>query len=229
MSESMLTSEAANTSEGQAASQGAATDATQGAATGQPQGAEGAAQQQGAEGQTAAEGAKPEGEGADGDAGKTDDKPGAPDVYEFKAPEGKEYDPEALAKFSDVARKHNLTQEAAQNLLDDLAPVVAERQAEVIKAAQAEWTANAKADKEFGGEKLDANLSVAKKALEKFGTPELRTLLNESGLGNHPEVIRAFYRAGKAISEDSVVTSSLGGGLPSNRDAANVLYPSQQK
>lgn len=226
MSESMLTSEAANTSEGQGTSQGAATDATQGAATGQPQGAEGAAQQQGAEGQAQAEGAKPASEGAEGDAG---DKPGAPEVYEFKAPEGKEYDPAALAKFSDVARKHNLTQDAAQNLLDDLAPVVAERQQQAIEAVQAEWTASAKADKEFGGDSLDANLSVAKKALEKFGSPELRTLLNESGLGNHPEIIRAFYRAGKSISEDSVVTSSIGGGLPSNRGAANVLYPSQQK
>jgi hypothetical protein len=228
MSESMLTSEAANTSEGQAASQGAATDATQGAANGQPQGDQGAAQQQGAEGQTAAEGAKPAGEGADGDAGKAEDKPGAPEKYEFKAPEGKEYDPETLTRFSDVARKHNLTQESAQSLLDDLAPMVAERQAQVLDSLRTEWAESSQADKEFGGAAIKENLAVAKQAMEKFGTPELRTLLNESGLGNHPEVIRFMFRAGKAISEDKFVPPSVGG-LPSNRGAASVLYPSQQK
>jgi len=44
--------------------------------------------------------------------------------------------------------------------------------------------------------------------MDKFGTPELTKLLNASGMGNHPEIIRAFYRAGKAISEDSFVGGS---------------------
>jgi hypothetical protein len=60
-----------------------------------------------------------------------------------------------------------------------------------------------------------------------FGTPELRTLLNESGLGNHPEVIRMMYRAGKAISEDRFVAPSAGGPTGS-KDFAKSLYPNQQ-
>ena len=99
---------------------------------------------------------------------------------------------------------------------------------EAIKAAQDQWTADAKADKEFGGEALAENLSVAKKALDQFGTPELRTLLNDSGLGNHPEIIRAFYRAGKAISEDRFVPAGAGVRTGGARDAAKSLYPNQQ-
>ena len=82
-------------------------------------------------------------------------------------------------------------------------------------------------DKEFGGPALAENLSVAKKALDAFGTAELRTLLNESGLGNHPEIVRLFFRAGKAISEDRVVTGSTGqakAGPKSFSDLADVLY-----
>ena len=63
---------------------------------------------------------------------------------------------------------------------------------------------------------------VAKKALETFGTPELRTLLNESGMGNNPEVIRAFYRVGKAISEDKFVS---GKATPADANDARSLYP----
>ena len=66
------------------------------------------------------------------------------------------------------------------------------------------------------------SLSVLKKALDQFGTPELRALLNDSGMGNNPEVIRAFYRVGKAISEDKFVG---GKAAPVDANDARSLYP----
>jgi hypothetical protein len=71
--------------------------------------------------------------------------------------------------------------------------------ADTIQKAAAEWAAAAVADKEYGGDMLTDSLVTAKKALDAFGTPELRTLLNDSRLGNHPEVIRFMVRAGKAL------------------------------
>ena len=81
-----------------------------------------------------------------------------------------------------------------------------------------------KTDAEIGGDKLPENLAVARKALETFGTPELKALLNESGLGNHPEVIRFFYRSGKAISEDRVIR---GGAAGQPTDPAKRMFPNQ--
>jgi len=63
---------------------------------------------------------------------------------------------------------------------------------------------------------------VARKALETFGTPELRDVLNMTGMGNHPEVIRAFYKAGKAISEDRFVQGNPRGAEP---DMAKRMFP----
>lgn len=155
----------------------------------------------------------------------------APEKYEFKAPEGKQFDAEVLTAYSEVARELNLSQEAAQRVLDAMAPKMAERQVAQIEAVQRGWIDSAKSDKEFGGEKLPENLGVAKKALDAFGTTELRTLLNESGLGNHPEVIRFMFRAGKAISEDRMVTGGRGeaksAGPRSFNDLADALYSSQ--
>lgn len=217
--ETLMTETATTTTEGQAASQ-----TTQAPATG----AEGNGQtQQQATTDQSTEG-KPDGEGSEGDQGKPQ---GAPDKYEFAAPEGQQFDTEVIGQFSEVAKELNLSQDAAQKVLDKMAPALQARQVAMIEKARVDWAEAAQSDKEYGGEKLSENLSTAKRALDTFGSPELRTLLNESGLGNHPEVIRFMYRAGQAISEDTMVTGNAGGKQParSNGDYANALYPSQQK
>ncbi len=163
---------------------------------------------------------------------------GAPDKYEFNskvadAPD--ELDPEVLTAFGEVAKDLNLSQDAAQKVLDKVAPVIQARQAQEVEQVRTEWANEAKADQEFGGESLSANLEIAKTSLNAFGTDALKSLLSESGLGNHPEVIRFMYRAGKAISEDSYVGNSLGANAKGNsmpRDfngIANALYSNQQK
>ena len=158
---------------------------------------------------------------------------GAPEKYEFTPPEGKEFDAEIIGNFSEVARELNLTQDAAQKLVESMGPKIAERQLAQVEAIRNEWAQQSQTDKEFGGDKLNENMAVAKKALDSFGTPELRTLLVQSGLGNNPEVIRFMFRAGKAISEDTFVGNSPGaGGKPSGPQDFNAkaaaLYSNQQ-
>lgn len=158
--------------------------------------------------------------------GKQETAQGAPEKYEFSAPEGREFDPKVIEAYSEAARELNLTNDAAQKLLDKVAPTLESRQQEQFETIRAKWGDDAKTDKEFGGDKLTESLGVARKALDQFGTPELRTLLNESGLGNHPEVIRFMVRAGNAISEDKFV----GGRAPTGqRDAAAILYDQSTK
>ena len=221
MSETLMTEEAANTTEGQPDSQSAENQPSQ-------DGQQSAQQQQASDGQTNANAEDGKGEGStDGDQGKPQ---GAPEKYEFKAHEGQQFDTQVLEQFSEVAKELNLSQDAAQKVLDKMSPVLAARQAEAIEAVKTQWAEQARADKEFGGEKLDQNIAVAKKALDQFGSPELSKLLKESGLGNNPEVIRFMYRAGKAISEDKFVGNGAGGKPTpkSNNDYASSLYPTQQ-
>lgn len=161
---------------------------------------------------------------------------GAPEKYEFPAPEGREYDAGILEAFTGAAKEANLTQDAAQKLIEKMAPAIAARQDDQVKAMHQGWQNASSADKEFGGEKLKENLSVAKRTLDMFdpapagadgkpGTTPLRTLLEQTGLGNHPEVIRLLYRAGKAISEDKFVGGTGRGGA--QRDPAAILYDSK--
>ena len=211
MTTETLMTEAATTTEGATASE----QATQQPATGA---GEGGQQQQATEGQ-GTQGQQAEGTKTTGEQEKKPE--GAPESYEFKAPEGVQFDDTVIGAFSEVAKDLNLPQDQAQKVLDKMAPVIAARQLEQIQAARVDWAEAAKADKEFGGENLAENLGMAKKALDTFATPELRALLEESGLGNHPEVIRMFYRTGKAISGDRFVA---GQGGKTNQGDARRLY-----
>lgn len=141
----------------------------------------------------------------------------------FSLPEGVTVDEEVLGEFKATAKELGLSQEGAQKLVE-LQGKVALKQQEAMQNMKTQWAEASKTDKEFGGEALGENLSVAKKALEAFASPDLRTLLNESGLGNHPEVIRHFIRVGKAISEDGHVVSGAKAVTPS--DPAKRMFPS---
>lgn len=147
-------------------------------------------------------------------------------VYtDFTAPEGVVLAQPVLDKFKGIAGKHKLSQEAAQELLTELGPEIAQHQqreiADAVEKAQTEWTAAAKIDPEYGGERFDANLEVAKRGMEAFATPELKQLLKASGMGSNPEVIRLFYRIGKTVKED---TYTAGGAPKGEKSAAQVLF-----
>jgi len=164
-------------------------------------------------------------------------KQGAPENYEFNskvADAPQELDSEVLTAFGDVAKELDLPQEDAQKVLNKVAPVIQERQAKMLEQVRADWANESQSDEEFGGEALTENLNVAKQALDAFGTDAFKSLLQETGFGNHPEIIRFMYRAGKAISEDSYVGNSQGANprgsnIPKDFNGiANALYSNQQ-
>lgn len=167
---------------------------------------------------------KPEGDAKPAEAKPTE---AAPVEYDFKAPEGTTLNEEVIGEFKELAKEKNLPPEEAQKFVDLGVKAIQQaqaRQAEALAQAQAKWAEDSRADKEFGGDALEANLSVAKRALDTFGSPELKKMLTESGLGNHPEIIRAFTRVGKAISEDKLVPGST---KPAgSKTAEQLLYPS---
>lgn len=172
-----------------------------------------------------------EGEGASDKSkdGKTDKaKDGAPEKYEFKLPEGAQADEALLSEFTPLAKELNLSQDQAQKLVDLYAKTQGAAQKSVADHwdnLNKEWQGKVSSDKEYGGADLDKNVAIAKKAIDAFGTPELKDALNLTGVGNHPEIVRFFYRVGKAISDDKFDTGNAKTNAP--RDAAKLLFPNQ--
>lgn len=142
--------------------------------------------------------------------GTGDDKPqGAPEAYtDFKLPEGMDMDADVLGEFTGLAKELNITQEAAQKLIDLQGKIATkqadEYQAAVIKQGQ-DWAAEVKNDPELGGENYEKSVASAVKVIQAFGDDGLKELLNTSGLGNHPALFKFCHRISQAISEDKFV------------------------
>jgi hypothetical protein len=139
---------------------------------------------------------------------------------DFTLPDGVETNHQMMDSFRMVAAEHGLSQKAAQSLLDLHSKSMAEHGQAHVAIAQ-KWAEDARGDREFGGGGFDANMGVARKALQAYGSPQLGQLLAQSGLGNHPEIIRTFYRIGKTLSEDRRV----GGGQSTQDDRLAAMYP----
>lgn len=153
-----------------------------------------------------------------------------PDTYaDFTMPEGVELDSELLSEATPLFKEMGLNQEQAQKLIDLQAKSVQASSASQVGAynqLMSEWQDQARNDKEFGGDKFDENIGVARSALEKFGTPELKQVMEEYGIGNHPEVIRFMVNVGKMTMED--VPGGTTSAPSKAQDRVSLLYPNDR-
>jgi len=173
-------------------------------------------------------GAAPGGDKGEGDKGAA----GAPEAYaDFSLPEAYQLDETTLGAFKDAAKAANLTQDAAQGMLDVFAKhytSAVEANVTAFKQASEQWANEFRADKEFGGAKFDASVTMMGSAIEKFGDKDFIAVLNQSQLGNHPAVCRFLARVGQAISEAPLNNGGGGdgpGGEP--KPVHERLYPNQ--
>lgn len=146
----------------------------------------------------------------EGDQNDGDQKPAqaAPEAYEPFDVEGQQFTEAQLEGFAATAKELGLSQENAQKMLAAMVPTARQYLVDDLKAKSQEWASLSEKDPEIGGANFKANVGVANSALKQFATPEFTALLRGSGLGAHPEVVRVFYRIGKAMQQDHGVTGS---------------------
>lgn len=153
-----------------------------------------------------------------------------PDTYaDFAMPEGVELDSALLTEATPLFKELGLNQDQAQKLVDfqaKQAKASSESQVDAFNQLMNDWQEQSKNDKEFGGDKFEENVGVARSAIDKFGTPELKQLLEEHGVGNHPEVIRFMVKVGKLTAED--VPGGTNTPPSKAQDRVSLLYPNDK-
>ena len=141
-----------------------------------------------------------------------DDRFGAPEAYQdFTLPEAFELAPEGKASLEEIARDLNLSQASAQRVLDlgvKHTERVQEAYANAWQEKVAQWGEQVKSDPVVGGRQYAENQQIAQAAIAKYGDAELTAMFDEYGLGNHPALVRAFYRIGKAGGESGFVAGT---------------------
>lgn len=135
-------------------------------------------------------------------------KPVAPEKYDLKLPSGSLLEKSAVERIASYAKERGLSQEDAQSLLERESQAVsgfAEAQRAELEGKVESWKQEVEDDKEIGGAAFKQNVELAHRVLARYGSPSLRQALNETGLGNHPELVRVFVRIGKAMADDQLV------------------------
>ena len=149
-------------------------------------------------------------------------------VYEFKLPEGAQVDSESFKLFNTkLGEFQNMTkaqQEVAQKLgqefidmhVNEIKTVVENQNKAAwdwFKTRNSTWLETAKNDPSIGGENFDATVSSAAQAVSLYGgtkaqQAEVAKVLQETGVENHPAILRLLSNITKvAAKEGSPVTS----------------------
>jgi hypothetical protein len=125
-----------------------------------------------------------------------------------------EDDEGVLDDFKEFAHQNNLTQDQADNLLglfSELEEEEAKNEEQAMEDLKVETTIGLQRD---WGKNYDGNLDYARRAYAQFGTPELTEIMDNTGFGNHPEVIKAFSKVGQLLGEEAL---AVGTGLGRNQ------------
>ena len=132
------------------------------------------------------------------------DAPQDPPLYDgLQLPEGIMFDGPALDAFKTLSQEMGLSLEQVQKLVDFEGRFVRQSASDEQTQKQQLLENWARQTKEMYGPDLEKAVTLAVRAADAFGGPALRELLEATGLGNHPVIVRTFNEIGKRISEDS--------------------------
>lgn len=160
-------------------------------------------------------------------AEKTDDKATdkkesvVPEKYDLKLQQDSVLDTSVVDEIAAIARERGLSNEQAQAALDEVeGKTKATREANLQR-----WSAETKAAfKDEDPTAFDKTLKLARDRFIPKDSP-LARLLDQSGYGSHPAVVKHFYELGKAMREDSATQSVNAGGKPPEKTSSQVMYP----
>lgn len=161
------------------------------------------------------ESAKPDadkGESKESEESKSEDE-----QLELKLSEDSPLDKSAIDEISKFAEENGLSKSQAQKIIEHQEKTVRDY-TESAKARFNEqteaWVNDIREDKELGGENFEKSVELASRVFKKYAEPEFVQALQESGWGNHPELVRVFTRIGKAMANDEKVDGRQHGSQP---------------
>jgi hypothetical protein len=142
------------------------------------------------------------------------EEPKAPTYEPFELPEGFEGKPERLSEYTAELAKYGISQEAGQALIAmhaeeqrQFAEQTVARQWEAFAQTKSDWAKAAKDDPEIGGARFQTSMHLVAVARDRIlpASGPVRAafdkMLDDTGVGNHPEFLRAWSRLGAMLSE----------------------------
>lgn len=131
-------------------------------------------------------------------------RPNSPDEYVLDSQN------EITGQYKQIAHQLGLNQQQAQTLHDWYNENIGSQEQQMTQAREqqeVEWLRSLQ--QEWGGD-FEKNASYASRAFRQFADEAAVQAMNETGLGNHPSVLKMFAQIGRMLSEDGSLHSGDG-------------------
>jgi hypothetical protein len=163
-------------------------------------------------------------------------KPVVPETYTFKAPDGREFDKPTIDRATPIFKELGLDQAGAQKLVD-IWNEQTERQLKAVNDMRADWRESINKDKDMSGKLEQIKVDIGRMKDSIFANnadarSAFEDAMNLTGAGDHPAIVKAWWKASEAFREGQHVS----GGGPSGHgqtqsgtverpSAAAAMYP----
>jgi len=148
-------------------------------------------------------------------------------VYDLKLSDDNVLGQDELNSVLEFAKENKLAPELAEavwkrenELLSKLGDAESKRQDDELK----EWRSSVINDPDMGGEKLKITTENARRAVKTFGSEDFTKVLNETGYGDHPEIVRFLSNIGSLMNDDALILPTRMGSKP--KTAEELFYGS---
>lgn len=154
--------------------------------------------------------------------------------YKIELPETVKVDEGLLTEFRQAALDAKVEPAAAQKFAELYAKALGTQMEALVqqhKDNQAAWLAEIDKDPNFQGERRTQSLAVLGMAMKEYGSEEAARILNESGVGNHPAIVKYIYNLANGLYEGTPAPAG-NPVIPANvgrKTAGQLFFPSMKQ
>lgn len=145
-------------------------------------------------------------------------------TYKLELKEKSLLDNSVVDSIKDFAKEHNLSNDMAQHILnkqDELISGMVGAEEEARKQELEEWRNTVINDPVIGGDNLKKTVENARAVVKKYGSESFQEILENTGYGDNPEVVKFLSKIGALMDNDTLYQPNAKG---AQRSAEEVFY-----
>ncbi len=145
-------------------------------------------------------------------------RPDAPDGYDLSEIVPETYSQSVIDQFKQKAHEAGMTPDGVKKMAQWYKELEIQQQEAIVKSRKEQDDRHLLELKRDFGIKFDEEVQNARKAIDAYTDKAFRQYMDDTGLGNHPALVKAFAKIGRELSEDRLVQSETATRLAKNEE-----------
>lgn len=145
-------------------------------------------------------------------------RPDTPEGYDISEIVPETYSQDVIEQFKQKAHEAGMTPDGVKKMAQWYKELEIQQQEAIVKSRREQDERHLLELKRDFGVKFDEEVQNARKALDAYTDKAFRQYMDNTGLGNHPALVKAFAKIGRELSEDKLVQSETATRLAKNEE-----------